>query len=87
MTLWCICGQRRLIYYAPQHSRTRKYYADCILFGFDGLLKISTADNNQVIECQMAIISAGKTLYIEVEGDSFGLLFLGYLGLDFDQAK
>ena len=78
--------QRSLFINRPHHSRHRKYYADCILFGFDGTLKV-TLDNGKVIKKPMIMVPADTRFYMAVEGETLGVLCLDYLGLDFKQCQ
>lgn len=78
--------QRILMTTPPHQSRTRRYYADCILFGYDGPLRVTLKDGT-TIEDHIIMIPARTSFFMEVDGDTFGLLFLDYLGLDFKKAQ
>lgn len=84
MYLW---RQRSMFIGPAHHARTRRYFADCLIFGFDGPLRIKVKGEAQYFGCRIAALRAGTEFFMEADGDGIGVLFLDNLGLDFQHCK
>lgn len=79
--------QRTLLTGPPHHPRSRHYYADCLLFGIEGNLTVHVRGQAQSVQSRIFLLRGDTPFYMEVEGQAIGVLYLDYLGLDFQQLK
>lgn len=79
--------RQRVIYLGPAYQpRARFYDAPYLAFGFQGPMRFQIA-GHEPVECRVALIPPATEVFFAVEGETYGILFLDYLGQDLKLMK
>lgn len=77
-----------MLYLGPAYQpRVRRYDAPYLAFGFQGPLRFQMEGQSEPVECRVALMPPSTDVFFSVEGSSYGILFLDYLGQDLKLMK
>ena len=79
--------QRTLYTGPPYYSRDRYYLTDALIIGFEGPFLIRDHQTPDLVECRLALVPATTGFFMDLQGHSFGILYLDHYGQDCRQLK